>query len=62
MKVKDVKRAGRATRGNHMMNMKEGDRVASIARIATADLKRAGVKTNGEAGPEPESQIEMPIE
>ena len=39
-KVKDVKQAGRATRGVHMMDVKEGDRVVSIARIATAELKK----------------------
>ncbi len=61
MKVKDVKHAGRATRGNHIMEVKEGDRVASIARIATAELKRAGVKTNGDVTPEPGSQFEMPL-
>ncbi|MBE3068186.1 MAG: DNA gyrase subunit A [Chloroflexi bacterium] len=61
MKVKDVKHAGRATRGNHMMNVKEGDRVASIARIATAELKRVGVKTNGETVPETGTQFEMPL-
>jgi DNA gyrase subunit A len=61
MKVKEVRKAGRATRGSHMMGVKEGDRVVSIARIATAELKRAGVKTNGEAAPDPGSQIELPI-
>ena len=61
MKVKDVKLAGRATRGNHMMDVKEGDRVASIARIATAELKRVGAKTNG--GPEADAgpQIKLPL-
>jgi len=61
MKVKDVKHAGRATRGNHMMNVKEGDRVASIARIATAELKRVGVKTNDEPVPETGTQFEIPL-
>jgi DNA gyrase subunit A len=61
IKVKDVKHAGRATRGNHMMDVKEGDRVASIARIATAELKRAGVKTNGEPVPDAGTQYEMPL-
>ena len=61
LKVKDVKKAGRVTRGNHMMDIKEGDRVASIARIATAELKRVGVKTNGEQAPEPGTQFEMPL-
>ncbi len=62
LKVKDIKQSGRATRGNHMMDVKEGDRVASIARIATAELKRVGVKTNGDPAPEPGSQFEMPLE
>jgi DNA gyrase subunit A len=60
MKVKDVKQAGRATRGIRLMEVKDGDRVASIARIATAELKKAGVKTNGEAAVEPGKQFELP--
>ena len=47
-KVKDVKQAGRATRGVHLMDIKEGDRVASIARIAAAELKKVGANPNGE--------------
>ena len=61
LKVKDVKQAGRATRGNHMMDVKDGDRVASIARIATAELKRAGARTNGDAESDTGAQIEMPL-
>jgi len=60
MKVKDVKQSGRATRGIRLMDVKDGDRVASIARTATAELKKAGVKTNGEAVPEPGRQFELP--
>jgi DNA gyrase subunit A len=60
-KVKNVKKAGRATRGVHLMDVKEGDRVASIARIASADLKRVGAKMNGESAPEPGKQFELPI-
>ena len=59
-KVRDVKRAGRATRGVHLMEVKEGDRVASIARIATAELKKVGADANGEAAPEPGRQFELP--
>ena len=62
MKVKDIKQSGRATRGNHMMDVKEGDKVASIARIAAADLKRVGVKTNGEPPAEPGTQFEIPFD
>ncbi len=47
LKVKDVKIAGRATRGVRLMRLSEGDYVASMARIAAADLKRAGAQVNG---------------
>ena len=61
LKVKDVKRSGRATRGTHMMEVKEDDRVASIARTAVADLKRAGAPTNGDAAKEAIGQIKLPL-
>ncbi|HSF80555.1 MAG TPA: DNA gyrase subunit A [Anaerolineales bacterium] len=41
-KVKDVSRSGRATRGVLLMNLQEGDAIASLARIADADLRRVG--------------------
>lgn len=41
-KVKAVSRSGRATRGVTLINLQEGDTVASLARIAQADLKRVG--------------------
>jgi DNA gyrase subunit A len=41
-KVKDIKQAGRATRGVRLMNVASGDSVATLARIAEADLKRVG--------------------
>jgi len=71
MKVGDVKQAGRATRGIHMMDVKEGDKVASLARIAVADLKRVGAATesgcalgnqNGKIPPQPGQQFELPLE
>jgi DNA gyrase subunit A len=40
-KVKDIKVAGRATRGVRLMNLSEGDAVASLARIAAADIQLA---------------------
>jgi DNA gyrase subunit A len=60
-KVKEVKQSGRATRGVHLMDIKEGDRVASIARIAAAELKKVGVNPNGEPGIEAGKQFELPI-
>ncbi len=61
MKVKEVKEAGRATRGVRLMEVKEGDKVASIARIATAELKKVGASVNGEPPPEPGTQFELPM-
>jgi DNA gyrase subunit A len=59
-KVRDVRQAGRATRGVHLMDVKEGDRVAAIARIAAAELKKVGANTNGEPAPVPGKQFELP--
>jgi len=56
-----VKQAGRATRGVHLMDIKEGDRVASIARIAAAELKKVGATPNGEPPVVPGAQFELPI-
>jgi len=41
-KVKQISQAGRATRGVRIMDIKEGDTVASLARTAHADLRRVG--------------------
>jgi DNA gyrase subunit A len=43
-KVKQIKQASRATMGVRVMNLKKGDNVASVARIAAKDLEAAGVK------------------
>jgi DNA gyrase subunit A len=58
LKVHDVKAAGRATRGVHLIKPQEGDSVASVARIAAQDLKKAGadldtVNGNGTGNGEP---------
>lgn len=37
--VKDIKQAGRATRGVKVINLNDGDSVASLARMAADDLK-----------------------
>lgn len=44
-KVKQIRRAGRATMGVRVMNLKKGDTLASVARIAAKDLEEAGVKS-----------------
>jgi DNA gyrase subunit A len=56
MKVKDVKEAGRATKGVHLIKPQEGDSVASIARIAAEDLKKVGAETTEV---EPEAQPKL---
>ena len=43
------------------MDIKEGDKVASIARIAAAELKKVGVNPNGETPDGPGKQFELPI-
>ncbi len=48
--IKDVKQAGRATRGVALITLQKNDGVASLARIAAADLRRAGVSEPGEQG------------
>jgi DNA gyrase subunit A len=42
LKVNKIKEAGRATRGVHLIRLLNGDGLAAIARIAAADLVKAG--------------------
>jgi DNA gyrase subunit A len=41
-RVMDVPQSGRATRGNLLIKLQEGDSLASVARIAAADLSKVG--------------------
>jgi len=43
--VQDIKRVGRGTRGVVMMSLDRDDSVASLARIAVADLRQVGADT-----------------
>jgi DNA gyrase subunit A len=52
-KVKQIKQAGRATRGVHLIGLKEGDSVASLARIAEADLRLVGASQEEDKGSPP---------
>ncbi|MFZ5857335.1 MAG: DNA gyrase subunit A [Chloroflexota bacterium] len=52
IKVKDVKQAGRATRGVHLIKPQEGDSVASVARISAEDLRKAGAQVTENGEPE----------
>jgi hypothetical protein len=40
-KVSVIQRSGRATRGVVLISLQNGDGVASLARIAAADLQKA---------------------
>ena len=57
IKNKDVKQAGRATKGVHLIKPQEGDYVASVARIAAEDLKKAGAQIVEEEKTEPQPQL-----
>lgn len=43
--VADISRQGRATRGVVLMHLQEGDSIASLARIAKADLLQTGLSS-----------------
>jgi DNA gyrase subunit A len=49
--VKAIRQAGRATMGTHVIHLKAGDTVASIARISAADLKEAEIETDTQEKP-----------
>jgi DNA gyrase subunit A len=57
IKNKDVKQAGRATKGVHLIKPQEGDYVASVARIAAEDLKKAGAQIAEEEKVEPQPEL-----
>jgi len=50
MKVKNISRTSRATRGVRLMVLADDDNVASVARISARDLQRAEEEKNGESG------------
>ncbi|MGE5249930.1 MAG: DNA gyrase subunit A [Bacteroidota bacterium] len=56
LKVKDVKQSGRSTRGVHLIKPQEGDSVASVARTALEELKKAGAPVNANGNSEAESE------
>ncbi|HEX9840222.1 MAG TPA: DNA gyrase subunit A [Anaerolineales bacterium] len=57
IKNKQVRLAGRATKGVHLIKPQPGDSVASVARIAAEDLRKAGAQLNGEEKEEPQPQL-----
>ncbi len=60
-KVKNLRLAGRTTRGMKMMGVNEGDRVVSLARTSSAELEKVGAVRIGEDenGIEQDHQIDL---
>jgi DNA gyrase subunit A len=48
-KVRDVSQAGRPARGIRLIELQNGDSVASLARIAAADLRTVGASNEDTA-------------
>ena len=59
LKVNDVKVSGRATRGVRLMRLREGDYVASVARISADDLKRVGADVDESGNGNDEGQQKL---
>jgi len=59
IKNKQVRLAGRSTKGVHLIKPQPGDSVASVARIAAEDLRKAGAQLNGEEKEEPQPQPQL---
>jgi DNA gyrase subunit A len=59
LKVREIKAAGRATRGVHLIKLQEGDSVAALARIAASDLKAAGAAPANGNGDETKEQPDL---
>ncbi|MGE5374419.1 MAG: DNA gyrase subunit A [Bacteroidota bacterium] len=57
IKNKDVKQAGRSTKGVHLIKPQSGDSVASVARISAQDLKMAGAEAEPEEKTDPQPQL-----
>jgi DNA gyrase subunit A len=57
IKNKDVKQAGRSTKGVHLIKPQPGDSVASVARIAAQDLKKAGAEAEPDEKVDPQPQL-----
>jgi DNA gyrase subunit A len=51
LKVKEVKEAGRATKGVYLIKPGEGDSVASVARTSAEDLKKVGAELSDSTEP-----------
>ncbi|MBL8045432.1 MAG: DNA gyrase subunit A [Anaerolineales bacterium] len=63
LKVAEVRQSGRSTMGTRLINIKEGDSVASVARLAAKDLVVAAAEEKPSAKKEPVVQeAKEPVE
>jgi DNA gyrase subunit A len=61
LKVKHIRQAGRATMGTRLINLKEGDTVASVARLSAKDLEPAVAPEPKNGATEPVGQPELAV-
>ena len=63
LKVQDVRQAGRATMGTRLIHLKDGDTVASVARLAAKDIAPVAEEPpNGKAAQETQTEAAAMIE
>ncbi|HEY9089154.1 MAG TPA: DNA gyrase subunit A [Anaerolineaceae bacterium] len=55
LRLRDMTPSGRSTRGNRMINLESGDKVASVARLSTAVIRAGG--ENGSNGAASEGSL-----
>jgi len=60
LKVLDVRQAGRATMGTRLIHLKDGDTVASVARLAAKDIAPV-VEESKDGKDAPEAQVETAV-
>jgi DNA gyrase subunit A len=57
LKVKGIRQAGRPTMGTRLINLREGDAIASVARLAAKDLAPRAGEPDGDASGKAEAAI-----
>jgi len=66
LRVADIRQSSRSTMGTRLINLKEGDTVASVARLAAKDVAMPGEEPTAAGAPEngkgePEAQVEAVV-
>jgi DNA gyrase subunit A len=58
--VNEIRIVGRNTQGVRIMNLNEGDRIASIAKVAKEDEDESAAQAEADTSPEPPAAGEAP--